>query len=181
MSSKETGGKSPKLSIVKGGAASEAKAHLGIPLEGQVSLKKLETRLLDLGTVEIVEGMLCGPLRSRFKPLTEPRKRPGARVPGRLVLEMILDATDNAAPDTDDEFDIETDYHHNILASHIRRLESFLERDWVLKLIKAGEHKLVREIWFDSVLNQPSFFSPKKGKPKIRKDVPADQWLVDRE
>ncbi len=158
----------PKLRVVRGD-----QEVLGMPPDGDVPLEGLSERLLELGTDAIAEQLLSEP--SGQDDLPTPLDVPGARIKTEYVLALLDDAVAMCCPDTEEEFCLEDDFKHHLLASHLGQLEVFLNRPFIVQLLNEGRLDLVREWAMDSIWNQPIYFT-RKGKPKIRKDLPWDSW-----
>ena len=156
-----------KLRVVRGG-----QEVLCMPLDGDVPLEGLSEQLLELGTETIADRLLTHPSGHDDLPLQE--EVPGARVKTDHVLALLDDAVNMCCPDTEDEFDLD-DFKHHLLASHLGQLEVFLNRPFILKLLEEDRIDLVREWAMDAIWNQPIYFT-RKGKPKVRKDLPWDAW-----
>ncbi len=157
----------PRLRVVRGG-----RQVLGMSEDGDVALDGLSERLRELGTEDIAERLLTHP--SGHDDLLPEQKVTGARIKTDHVMALLDDAVAMCCPDTDDEFCLD-DFKHRLLDSHLGQLEVFLDRPFILRLLDEGRLDLVREWFMDAVLNQPFFFS-RKGKPKLRKDLPWQAW-----
>ena len=159
--------KRPRLRIVRGG-----QQILGMPRDGEVAVDGLSERLRELGTEAVAERLLTHPSGHEDLPLQQ--EVPGARIKTDHVMALLDDAVAMCCPDTDEAFCLD-DIKHRLLDSHLGQLEVFLSRPFVLRLLEEGRLDLVREWFMDAVLNQPFFFS-RKGKPKLRKDLPWQAW-----
>ena len=157
----------PKLRVVRGD-----QEVLGMPLGGDVRLDGLGERLQDLGTEAVAERLLDEP--SGHDDLPPQHEQPGARIKTDHVLALLDDAVAMCCPDTDEEFCLD-EVKDRLLDSHLGQLEVFLDRPFILQLLDEGRLDLVREWFMDAVLNQPYYFS-RKGKPKVRKDLPWHAW-----
>ena len=157
----------PKLRVVHGD-----QEVLGMPLGGDVALDGLSDRLQELGTEAVADRLLTHP--SGHDDLPPQQEVPGARIKTDHVLALLDDAVNMCCPDTEEDFYLD-DFKHHLLSSHLGQLEVFLNRPFILRLLDEGRLDVVREWLTDAVLNQPYYFT-RKGKPKVRKDLPADSW-----